>query len=53
MSKINKLKAGLVNAGYPPEFIASAIERYVFEGTFNSEGTKTAEPLIATKIRLR
>tara|TARA_B100000768_G_scaffold164652_1_gene166677 strand:- start:21466 stop:23793 length:2328 start_codon:yes stop_codon:yes gene_type:complete len=53
MSKINKLKAGLVNAGYPAEFIASAIERYVFEGTFNSEGTKTAEPLIATKIRLR
>lgn len=53
MSKINKLKAGLVNAGYPPEFIFKAIEQYVFEGTYNSEGVKTAEPLIATKIRLR
>ncbi len=53
MSKINKLKSGLVNAGYAPELIAKAIEQYVFEGTYNSEGVKTAEPLIATKIRLR
>ena len=53
MAKINKLRQGLEGAGYSPEFVAKAIERYVFDGTYNADGVKTAEPLIATKIRLR